>query len=178
MQFQGHDPGIVLRGPALAVDLGQLRQALWWLAPHSSQWLEATGEYAILDVGNMGNETEAVLEAYRADLNGLGRGAPQSLLRANMMISEESASVYFPGPADAARATSSESERDVHAPPQHRRKVAAARSDSFSADGSAVVVGSGMEEYAQIDLINAALVKHGLMKAAEKTISGSPGRWG
>ena len=93
VQFEGYDKSVVLRDPALAVDLGRLRAALWWFASHNWQWLEATQEHDIKGMTNLGQELEAVLTAYRTDIGGLDHGVPRCLYRAATRTSEDAASV-------------------------------------------------------------------------------------
>jgi hypothetical protein len=93
VQFEGYDQSIVLKDPALAVDLGHLRAALRWFTSHNWQWIEATKEHEIIGFENLGQELEAVLLAYRDDLGGLGQGVPQSLYRAATRIFDDAATV-------------------------------------------------------------------------------------
>ena len=75
--------------------------------------------------------------------------------------------MHLPGPVDAAQATSSGSDDDTPAKPSHAPRARRSRMSDADHDGSAVVVGAGMEEFTQIDVINAALAKYGVFKAAE-----------
>ena len=70
-----------------------MRSALWWFATHNWQWIEATKDHEILTIASLGQELEAVLEAYQGDLNGASSGVPQSLVRAATGISPDSVSV-------------------------------------------------------------------------------------
>ena len=42
LQFEGYDDAAIAREPAVQISLARLRAAMWWLATHNWQWMEAT----------------------------------------------------------------------------------------------------------------------------------------
>ena len=42
LQFEGYDDAAIAREPAVQISLVRLRAAMWWLATHNWQWMEAT----------------------------------------------------------------------------------------------------------------------------------------
>ncbi len=92
--------------PAVQVDLEHLRNGFWWLMGHNWQWLTATKDQDVIGL------LEALLAAYRDNLDGAERGVPTVLFDGATPVASEDVSLHLPGPADAAQATSSESDDD------------------------------------------------------------------
>ena len=155
-------PGnVILRDPAVSVDVSHLRNAFLWYLGHNWQWIDATKTHDIATL------LDRLVNAYRSSMGGADRGVPGTLLRTATPVDAEDVAVHLPGPADAARAASSDSDGELPTAGREARcrtKADAPARRTISVDSSAAIIGSGVDDVGPAQLLHVAMEKYGILQ--------------
>ena len=101
IQFVGSDRSQLRFEPTLTVSVDRLRSAFFWLSTNCWPWMEATKYSGIRGRGELGQQLEALLEAYGNSIGPSGIGVPSELIEGATQVPEAAAGISRAGPADA-----------------------------------------------------------------------------